>query len=89
MARLPNSERAILDIRKIEDYCLNPEHRAAGTRRGYFANCLAPHGAMADGCEMLCWMGCKITRPLRSRRMPLAAAGASMCRSRDTVGALW
>jgi hypothetical protein len=26
MARLPNSERAILDIRKIEDYCLNPEH---------------------------------------------------------------
>ena len=26
MARLPNSERAILDIRKIEDYCLNPQH---------------------------------------------------------------
>jgi hypothetical protein len=26
MARLPNSERAILDIRKIEDYCLNTEH---------------------------------------------------------------
>jgi hypothetical protein len=26
MARLPNSARAILDIRKIEDYCLNPQH---------------------------------------------------------------
>jgi len=26
MMRLPNSERAVLDIRKIEDYCLNPEH---------------------------------------------------------------
>lgn len=26
MARLPNSERALLDIRKIEDYCLNPQH---------------------------------------------------------------
>jgi hypothetical protein len=26
MTRLPSSERAILDIRKIEDYCLNPEH---------------------------------------------------------------
>lgn len=26
MARLPNSERATLDIRKIEDYCLNPQH---------------------------------------------------------------
>jgi hypothetical protein len=26
MARLPHVERAILDIRKIEDYCLNPAH---------------------------------------------------------------
>ncbi len=26
MARLPNSAGAILDVRKIEDYCLNPEH---------------------------------------------------------------
>ncbi len=26
MARLPNSDRAILEIRKIEDYCLNPAH---------------------------------------------------------------
>ena len=26
MARLPNRERALLDIRKIEDYCLNPAH---------------------------------------------------------------
>jgi hypothetical protein len=26
MARLPNSEQAILDIRKIEDYCLDPDH---------------------------------------------------------------
>jgi hypothetical protein len=26
MTRLPHSDRAILDLRKIEDYCLNPEH---------------------------------------------------------------
>lgn len=26
MRPLPNSERAFLDIRKIEDYCLNPTH---------------------------------------------------------------
>jgi len=26
MARLPNSQRAILDIQKIEDYCVNPQH---------------------------------------------------------------
>jgi hypothetical protein len=26
MAVLPNSEQTVLDIRKIEDYCLNSEH---------------------------------------------------------------
>jgi uncharacterized protein DUF6883 len=26
MPKLPNAERAILDIRKISDYCLSPEH---------------------------------------------------------------
>lgn len=26
MARLPHSDRAVLDLRKIEDYCLNPFH---------------------------------------------------------------
>lgn len=26
MTRLPNCEFAVLDIRKIEDYCLNPAH---------------------------------------------------------------
>jgi hypothetical protein len=26
MPKLPNAERAILDIRKIVDYCLSPEH---------------------------------------------------------------
>jgi hypothetical protein len=26
MTRLPQSDRAILDIRKIADYCLNPSH---------------------------------------------------------------
>jgi hypothetical protein len=26
ITRLPHGDRAILDIRKIEDYCLNPSH---------------------------------------------------------------
>jgi len=26
MARVPHADRAILDIRKIEDYCLSPAH---------------------------------------------------------------
>ena len=26
MASLPNADRAVLDLRKIEDYCLSPAH---------------------------------------------------------------
>jgi hypothetical protein len=26
MANLPNCERAVIDLRKIQDYCLNPAH---------------------------------------------------------------
>jgi hypothetical protein len=26
MTRLPNGDQAVLDIRKIEDYCLSPDH---------------------------------------------------------------
>ncbi len=26
MARLPNCEQALLDILKLEDHCLNPQH---------------------------------------------------------------
>lgn len=26
MARVPHAEEAILDLRKVEDYCLNPAH---------------------------------------------------------------
>jgi hypothetical protein len=26
MSRLPNSENSILDLRKLEDYCLDPAH---------------------------------------------------------------
>ncbi|GIL15902.1 MAG: hypothetical protein BroJett039_10750 [Chloroflexota bacterium] len=24
--KIPNAERAVIDIRKLRDYCLNPEH---------------------------------------------------------------
>jgi hypothetical protein len=26
MAQLPNADRAVLDLRKVDDYCLNPAH---------------------------------------------------------------
>jgi hypothetical protein len=33
--KLPNGERAIVDIRKLQEYCLNPLHPRAGTKRVY------------------------------------------------------
>lgn len=47
MARLPNSERAILDIRKIEDYCLNPEHPRGRHKARLFRELLG--AARSDG----------------------------------------
>ena len=40
MARLPNCDRAILDIRKIEDYCLNPAHPRGRHKARLFRECL-------------------------------------------------
>ena len=37
---LPNAERAILDIRKLREYTLNPDHLAGGNKARVFASCL-------------------------------------------------
>lgn len=37
MARVPNAESAILDLRKIEDTASVRRIRAGGIRHGYFA----------------------------------------------------
>jgi hypothetical protein len=38
--RLPNSEEAILDIRKIEDYCLNASHPGGRHKARVFRDAL-------------------------------------------------
>jgi hypothetical protein len=40
MTRLPKGERAIVDIRKIEDYCLNPAHPRGRNKARVFRNAL-------------------------------------------------
>ncbi len=36
--RLPNGERAIVDIRKLLDYCLNPQHPRGRSKARVFAS---------------------------------------------------
>lgn len=37
---LPNAEKAILDIRKLREYTLNPSHLAGSNKARVFASCL-------------------------------------------------
>jgi hypothetical protein len=36
--KLPNGERAIIDRRKLEDYCLNPHHPRGRNKARVFAS---------------------------------------------------
>jgi hypothetical protein len=46
---LPNSDRAVLDIRKIEDYCLNPDHPIGCHKARVFREALDIGRAEATG----------------------------------------
>jgi hypothetical protein len=47
---IPNAENAIVDIRKLRDYCLNPEHENGKHKAKLFASIL---GMTADDAEEL------------------------------------
>lgn len=47
---LPNAENAVVDIRKLRDYCLNPEHNDGKHKARLFSSIL---GMTADNAEEL------------------------------------
>jgi hypothetical protein len=47
---IPNAENAVVDIRKLRDYCLNPEHRDGKHKARLFAAIL---GMTADDAKEL------------------------------------
>ena len=48
--KLPNSDRAVVEIAKLRDYCLNPEHPHGKHKARVFAAAL---GLTADQAETL------------------------------------
>jgi hypothetical protein len=46
--KLPNPERAVVDIQKLRDYCLNPEHRRGCHKARVFASSLGLTAADAS-----------------------------------------
>jgi hypothetical protein len=48
---IPNAEQAVVDIRKLRDYCLNPEHDDGKHKARLFSSIL---GMVASDAEELC-----------------------------------
>lgn len=46
--RLPDAEQAVVDIRKLRDYCLNPQHREGGHKARLFAAALGMTASDAE-----------------------------------------
>ncbi len=51
MAKLPNPENAVVEMRKLRGYCLNPEHPRGKHKARIFASAL---GLTAEDSEELC-----------------------------------
>jgi hypothetical protein len=84
MARLPNADRAILDIRKIENYCLNALHPMVATRLVLSAQHWGLAVRRPSGCAAACSTVCEFMMQPKSGAIVLEAAGASTSQFRMT-----
>ena len=72
---LPNGDRAILDIRKLEDYCLSPSHPRGRHKARVFRQALGLHQ------EDAVW--------LRAALLEAAATGEAVPVTTDAWGTYW
>jgi hypothetical protein len=70
--KLPNGERAVVDIAKLTDYCLNPEHPRGKHKARVFAAAL---GLTADRAD-----------DLRSALLEAAVAAEAVAGDQDQYG---
>jgi hypothetical protein len=70
--KLPSGDRAVVDIAKLRDYCLNPEHPRGKHKARVFASAL---GLTADGAESL-----------REELLQAARDGEAMATDQDSYG---
>ncbi len=79
MTILANAERAVLDLRKLADYCLSPEHPRGPIRRGYSGRLLASSGPRRTGCGICCWPAPWRLTPSLWTPTAMAAGGGLTC----------
>jgi hypothetical protein len=81
MVYLPHRERAVLDLRKIEDYCLNPQHPRGRHKARLFLEALGIQRTDApwlrECCERFCLRQRAIAKRSNLRPMPWETAGVS------------
>jgi hypothetical protein len=65
---IPNAERAVVDIRKLRDYCLNPLHDEGQHKARIFATALGLTAEDAEDLRALLLQAVKITDGQLGRR---------------------
>ena len=89
MTLLPHWDEAILDIRKLEDYCLSHRTRVADTRLEYSDTRLGSSAATQPGCEMFCLKPRGPAKLLKSLETLGGLLGVSIYPSSDSERVLW
>jgi hypothetical protein len=88
VAPLPRAERAVLDLQKIEDYCLDMEHPRGAIKHAFFARLSASDATMPRGYGVNCFMRSLSSTLLKQFRMSLEPIGVWTCPWRDKTGTL-
>jgi hypothetical protein len=90
MMRLPHSDEAILDIRKIEDYCLNPSHPRGRHKARVFREALDLERGDAEWLRDVLLETARSGKALQVAEDALGGSiGASTRPSGDKEKALW
>jgi hypothetical protein len=71
---IPNAENAVVDIRKIRDYCLNPEHDDGKHKARIFLSTLGMTATMLSNCAKFCLKSFKLTKLDWEEKMSLGNA---------------
>lgn len=86
---LPNPDQAVLDIRKIEDYCRNPLHPRGRHKARVFREALDLQRSDAAWLRGILLEAARSCEASRMQRMNGAITGAWMPQSGDSISALW
>jgi hypothetical protein len=87
--RLPNGGRAVLDVRKIEDYCLNPAHPVGRHKARVFREALGIGRDDSAGLVDEFLEAARTGAAAARARMNGVPVGPSMSRYRDKTSAPW